>query len=119
VRNRDELTDAFESLLGREPSAHWLELLAAEGVPAAEVRDIDRVFADAQTAALGAVQTLHHPDAGDYRVVGVPVRFDRAPFPYPSPAPALGAHTREVLTDVGLSSDAVDELVSGGVAIAP
>jgi crotonobetainyl-CoA:carnitine CoA-transferase CaiB-like acyl-CoA transferase len=119
VRNRDELTDAFESLLGREPSAQWLELLAAEGVPAAEVRDIDRVFADAQTAALGAVQTLHHPDAGDYRVVGVPVRFDRAPFPYPAPAPALGAHTREVLTDVGLSSDAVDELVSGGVAIAP
>ncbi len=119
VRNRDELTDAFESVLGREPSAHWLELLAAEGVPAAEVRDIDRVFADAQTAALGAVQTLHHPDAGDYRVVGVPVRFDRAPFPYPSPAPALGAHTREVLTDVGLSADAVDELVSDGVAIAP
>ena len=106
-------------MLGREPSAHWLELLAAEGVPAAEVRDIDRVFADAQTEALGAVQTLHHPDAGDYRVVGVPVRFDRAPFPYPSPAPALGAHTREVLTDVGLSADAVDELVSDGVAIAP
>ena len=54
-----------------------------------------QVFADAQTAALGAVQTLHHPDAGDYRVVGVPVRFDRAPFPYPSAAPdARRGHAR-------------------------
>ena len=60
----------------------------------------------------------HHPDAGDYRVVGAPVRFDRAPFPTRRPAPALGAHTREVLTEVGLSPDAVDELVSAGVAIA-
>jgi crotonobetainyl-CoA:carnitine CoA-transferase CaiB-like acyl-CoA transferase len=118
VRNRDELTHELEAVLVTAPSAHWLELLEAEGVPAAEVRDIRQVFADAQTEALGAVQTLHHPDAGDYRVVGVPVRFDRAPFPYPSAAPALGAHTREVLTEVGLSPDAVDELVSAGVAIA-
>ena len=118
VRNRDDLMHALETVLVTAPSAHWLELLEAEGVPAAEVRDIKQVFAGAQTEALGAVQTLHHPDAGDYRVVGVPVRFDRAPFPYPSAAPALGAHTREVLTEVGLSPDAVDELVSAGVVIA-
>ena len=92
-------------------------MLEAEGVPAAEVRDIAQVFAGAQTEALGAVQTLHHPDAGDYRVVGAPVRFDRPPFPYPSAAPRWCGHA-EVLTEVGLSPDAVDELVSAGVAIA-
>ncbi len=119
VRNRDELTEAFEEVLGQASSAHWLGLLAAEGVPAAEVRDVGQVFTGAQAEALGAVQTLHHGEAGDYRVVGVPVRFDHSSFPYPCAAPALGAHTREVLTEIGLSQGSVDELVSEGVALAP
>ena len=60
VRHRDELTAALEDVLRREPSAHWLALLGAEGVPAAEVQDIAQVFASEQTRALGAVQELHH-----------------------------------------------------------
>ena len=118
VRHRDELTAALEEVLRREPSAHWLALLEAEGVPAAEVQDIGRVFGSEQTRALGAVQELHHPSAGAYRVVGVPVRFDRAPFPYPSAAPALGADTRTVLRDLGMTDDEVDVLVAEGAAVA-
>ena len=118
VRHRDELTAALEEVLRREPSAHWLALLEAEGVPAAEVQDIGRVFGSEQTRALGAVQELQHPSAGAYRVVGVPVRFDRAPFPYPSAAPALGADTRTVLRDLGMTDDEVDALVAEKVAIA-
>ena len=118
VRHRDELTVALEDVLRREPSAHWLELLGAEGVPAARVQDIAEVFAGEQTKALGAVQELHHPTAGDYRTVGTPVRFDLEPFPYPSPAPALGEHTFEVLAELGYDRDEVEPLLAEGVAIA-
>lgn len=118
VRHRDELTAALEDVLRREPSAHWLELLGAEGVPAARVQDIAEVFAGEQTKALGAVQELHHPTAGDYRTVGTPVRFDLEPFPYPSPAPALGEHTFEVLAELGYDRDEVEPLLAEGVAIA-
>src|SRR6185503_10807308 len=75
VHHRDELTAAFEEILRRESSAHWLALLDAEGVPAAEVQDIAQVFASEQVRALGAVQELHSGSAGDHRVVGPPVRF--------------------------------------------
>jgi crotonobetainyl-CoA:carnitine CoA-transferase CaiB-like acyl-CoA transferase len=118
VRHRDELTAAFEHILGEQTSAHWLALLGAEGVPAAEVRDIAEVFADEQTQALGAVQELHHPTAGQYRTVGPPVRFDLQPFPYRAPAPALGEHTLDVLTELGFDRDHVDALVAEGVALA-
>ena len=117
VRHRDELTAALEEILRERPSAHWLERLAAEGVPAAEVRDIAEVFADEQTQALGAVQELHHRTAGDYRTVSPPVRFDLEPFLFASPAPALGEHTFDVLAELGYDRDDVDALVTQGVAM--
>ncbi len=46
------------------------------------------------------------------------MRFDLESFPYPSPAPALGEHTLDVLTELGYGRDDVEMLVAEGVAIA-
>jgi crotonobetainyl-CoA:carnitine CoA-transferase CaiB-like acyl-CoA transferase len=119
VRHRDELTALFEGSLGARTSAEWLEALEAEGVPAAEVRDVAQVFAGPQPEALGSVQELAHPAEGVYRVVGAPFRIDAEPLPFPDPSPSLGADTREILLGLGLSGHDVDELVGAGVAIAP
>ncbi len=119
VRNRDELTECFERVLTGRTSADWLRALEADGVPAAEVRDVAQVIEGPQPAALGSVQTLIHADAGPYRVVGLPIRIDGEALPYPCPAPSLGADTREVLTGLGLSDREIDDLVAAGVAIAP
>jgi crotonobetainyl-CoA:carnitine CoA-transferase CaiB-like acyl-CoA transferase len=119
VQYRDDLTDAIETILRTRPTAEWLDLFSAEGVPAADVQDIARSFASPQAESLGAVQELHHPSAGDYRVVGPPLRIDREPLPLRSAAPNLGADTRPILRDIGLADADVDELVAAGLAIAP
>jgi crotonobetainyl-CoA:carnitine CoA-transferase CaiB-like acyl-CoA transferase len=119
VRHRDDLTERFERALAGRTSAEWLRALEAEGVPAAEVRDVAQVFDGPQPAALGSVQRLTHPEAGPYRIVGSPIRIDAEALPYPSPAPSLGADTREVLLGVGLLGREIDDLVGTGVAIAP
>ena len=119
VRHRNELTALFEAVLGSRTSVAWLGAFAAEGVPAAEVRDVAQVFDGPQPAALGSVQTLTQPDAGAYRIVGAPIRIDGDALPYPRPAPSLGADTREVLAGVGLSDEEIGELVAAGLAIAP
>ena len=119
VHNRDELTERFEQALTGRTSAEWMHALEAEGVPAAQVRDVAQVFDGPQPDALGSVQELTHPQAGPYRVVGSPIRIDAEALPYPRPAPSLGADTREVLTGLGLSDRDVAHLVEAGVAIAP
>jgi crotonobetainyl-CoA:carnitine CoA-transferase CaiB-like acyl-CoA transferase len=119
VRHRDELTERFERALAAGTSAEWLHALEAEGVPAAEVRDIAQVFDAPQPAALGSVQELTHPQAGAYRIVGAPIRMDAEALPYPCPAPSLGADTRAVLIGLGFSREEIDGLVEAGVAIAP
>jgi crotonobetainyl-CoA:carnitine CoA-transferase CaiB-like acyl-CoA transferase len=119
VRNRDELTKRFEGVLTRRTSVEWLRDLEAEGVPAAEVRDVAQVFDGAQPAALGAVQELEQPQAGSYRIVGAPIRIDAEALPYPCAAPSLGADTRDVLAGLGMNDGEIDDLVDAGVAIAP
>jgi len=118
VRHRDELTDALEEVLRQRPTAHWLASLEAEGVPAAEVQNVAQVFASEQTQALAVVQEMHHETAGEYRVVGPPVRLGPERFAYPSAAPSLGEHTFEVLNELGFRRDEVERLVAEGVAFA-
>ena len=119
VRNRDVLTAEIEAVLRTRPSAHWLDVLEREGIPAAEVQGIDSVLAGPQPEALGSVQRLEHTTAGPYRVVGVPLRIDGEPLPSPSAAPVFGADTRTVLIEAGMAAAEVDELIDAGVAVTP
>jgi len=117
VAYRDQLTAEIEAVLTTRPTAYWLASLAEAGVPAAEVADLAQALDSPQAKALGAVQELGHPAA--YRLVGPPLRVDRAALGYPAPAPRLGSDTRAVLGETGLSQADIDGLVRDGVVVAP
>ena len=119
VAHRDELTEAFESVLTTQPTRYWLARCHEAGVPAAEVQDLSQVLELPQLAALGSVQELSQRGGGSYRLIGPPLRMDLATLAYPGPAPVLGADTRALLTSTGLTASEIDELVAGGVAVAP
>ncbi len=119
VAHRDELTREIEAILRARPTAHWLARFARAGVPAAEVKDLAQALAQPQVAALGSIQQLDHPAAGAHRLIGPPLRIDRAELGYPAPAPALGADSRAVLAEAGLAPADIDRLVTDGVAVAP
>jgi len=119
VAHRDELTEAIESVLTTQSTRRWLARFHEAGVPAAEVQDLSQVLESPQVAALGSVQELGQRGGGSYRLIGPPLRMDQAALGYPGPAPALGADTRALLTSAGLTTGEIDELVAGGVAVAP
>jgi crotonobetainyl-CoA:carnitine CoA-transferase CaiB-like acyl-CoA transferase len=119
VAHRDELTEAFESVLTSQPTRYWLARCHEAGVPAAEVQDLSQVLDRPQVAALGSVQELGQPGGGSYRLIGPPLRMDRAALAYPGPAPVLGADTGALLTGAGLTAAEIGELVAAGIAVAP
>ncbi len=65
-----------------------------------------------------ANQTLvetQHPQMGRLRQPRPPVRFEATPAEIRRPAPALGAHTDEVLQTLGLSSTELADLRAKGI----
>jgi benzylsuccinate CoA-transferase BbsF subunit len=116
VRARVEL-DArlaeWTKTLTKEEAA---ELLQANGVSAMPVMGPLDHHADPHLRERGAIVTLHHPEVGEERHIGNPLRFSRLPQRAARNAPIMGADTEAVLTSVlGLDAAEVAQLVADGV----
>ena len=113
--NLDELVSTLEDVFSQEPSAHWLEKLADAGVPAGPIYDLDEVYADPQVQAREMMVETEHPVAGRVKNIGIPIKLSETPGQFQRPAPALGQHTDEVLTELGCSPTEIDKLRGSGV----
>ena len=116
TQNRDALAAALEVAMAGAGTDHWLAVLEAGGVPAAPVQTVDQVIRDPQVQARDMVAEIDHPVAGRTKIPGVPVKMSRTQGWVRRPAPTLGQHNEEILTQVlGLSEDQVEELRAKGV----
>ena len=114
VLNRDALTVLLEEALVVRPASDWLATLEVEGIPAARVRSLEDVLAWDQVAAMGLLEDLKPSNGDSYTVVDPPFTVD-GPLHYRIPAPRLGEHTREVLSELHISIDQVAALAEAGV----
>ena len=120
--NREDLVDdeRFASPAGRvanaqirkeitgEEIAKWksseiLERLQAEGVPSAPLLDRMELLDNEQILANGSIQRINIDGFGEVRQARPAARFSKTPTKLSRPAPKLGEHTHEVLSDIGIN----------------
>ena len=111
VANRDEMVRLVSEAIRQKAASEWLGQLEAAGIPAGPINRITQALSDVQAQHRGMVRTI----AG-MPLVGSPVRLDSERADSDLPPPALGEHTSEVLSALGLDSDAVARLRAEGVA---
>ena len=98
-------------------AAEWEPLLAKAGVPAARVNTLKEALAHPHVAARGIVRRLD-----DIAGVAGPVDVLQSPFQFGDgsvgqiarPPARLGAHTREVLAEIGVGDDEITRLMTDG-----
>jgi crotonobetainyl-CoA:carnitine CoA-transferase CaiB-like acyl-CoA transferase len=114
VRNRDELVPLIESILVTFPGRYWIERLQHHGVPCSLVNELEDALRDPQAVHNGMLVHLEHAVTGPYEVVNNPIRMSRTPAAINRPAPDLGEHTVEVLSEAGFSAVEIAQLEAIG-----
>ncbi len=112
VNERLALTAA---VIATNTSAHWLQLLDAEGVPCAPVLDREGVLTHPQIVASELLSESEHPIAGRIRQPRPAARFDKTPSGIQRHAPGLGEHSIEILRELGFSEASIDSMVTTAV----
>jgi crotonobetainyl-CoA:carnitine CoA-transferase CaiB-like acyl-CoA transferase len=94
--NLAELEQIMNAALAQRPVADWLDRLRQAGVPAGELKTLDRLYDSEQVRAEDLVWEVAHPRLGGIRLPAHPVRYSRSPVMPGLPPPGLGEHTEQV-----------------------
>ncbi len=111
VQNRSTLVPHLEKIFRTRTVADWLVRLRAGDVPASPVNHFDRAFAEPPVAEREMIVEYDHPDVGNVRMPGNPIKMSGMKGTISTPAPRLGEHTESVLRDLlALSADKIEAL---------
>jgi len=111
----DELTEVLQPYFQRRTSADWLTRFGKAGLPAGPIHNMGEVLENEQTNARDMVVEVPHRTLGSTKAIGAPVKFSRTSGEVRRGAPVLGEHTREVLGEIGYSSEEIEGMELAGI----
>jgi formyl-CoA transferase len=95
------------------PAATVLEIIERHGGLAFPMNDYAMLIETDQVKHVDMVETLDQPGVGPMRVIAPPWQFSDTPAEIRRPAPRLGEHGAEILTELGFTPGEITDVLSG------
>jgi crotonobetainyl-CoA:carnitine CoA-transferase CaiB-like acyl-CoA transferase len=113
-----EFKARVERQLGTGTTAEWVKRFGKVQVAVGPIYEFDEVFEDPQVKHLGCITEVDQPGQGRVRMLNFPFKASATPASIRRPAPLLGEHTREVLSELGISGAEIERLAAAGAIAA-
>jgi len=109
------LDGEIEAWTSARPAAEVLAVMTAADVPASKIYDIRDIVADAHYQARGMIREIELGEGETLKVPGVVPKLSATPGDFDGGGPALGAHTDEVLRELGFDDVRIAQLRERGI----
>lgn len=118
VRHMDPLDEAIQDFIGAHTREAALAHFEAHEVTVGALMESDELLEDSFVRERASLIAMDDPDTGVLPMHNVVPRMSATPGGLRRAAPAVGADTRDILRELGVSDVEVEELVARGVVAA-
>jgi crotonobetainyl-CoA:carnitine CoA-transferase CaiB-like acyl-CoA transferase len=108
-----ELIEEKTSKMTRDEA---VQVFTSYGLPCAPVYHVDETIKDPHVNARDMFVELDHAKAGKIKLINFPIKFSKTQPTLKKPAPILGQHNKQILTELmGYSEDKIKDLMLKGI----
>jgi len=106
----DEIYEEVGRIFLGRTTVEWRELLERADIPVMPMHTLETILEDPHLNAVGFFKMLEHPVEGRIRQMQVPSTWSVTQPEAGGPAPTLGQHGREILSEAGFSNEEIEQL---------
>ncbi|MFH1489651.1 MAG: CoA transferase [Pseudomonadota bacterium] len=114
-RDGEAATEAFKLLFAERTQQEWVDLFEGVDTCLTPILMPEGTLEDAHLRARRTITEMEDPERDESLQLGFPARFSEELDYRRSPAPFLGQHTREILSELGYTSFLIQKLEEDGV----